>query len=95
MITTLQQSGRARYLALLALLFVLGLQSVEVGHSHVDHDGTVECLACKSSSVGVTAVATATVTDAIVVAVPPVAGTSAVPVSAFSLYDSRGPPQLS
>ena len=95
MISTLQQSGRARILALLALLAVLGLQSFEASHSHVDHDGAVECLACKSSSAGVTSGVAAPTIDEYVVTLPLVEETSAVPASPFSLYSSRGPPQFS
>ena len=95
MISTMQQSGRARILALLSLLFVLGLQSVEASHSHVDHDGAVECLACKSSSAGAASVASAPIIDEYVGALSLVEETSAVPASPFSLYSSRGPPQFS
>lgn len=95
MIQVLQQSGRARLLALLALLFVLGLQSLEVSHSHVDHDGAAECLACKSSSAGVASVAPEHTVNEFGATAPLVEEPSAVRAVAFSLYDSRGPPHFS
>ena len=95
MIQVLQHSGRARILALLALLFVLGLQSLEASHSHAHHDGGVECLACKSSSSGAVSVAPVPLfdegrVDAVLVEAPP-----APRAAVFSLYDSRGPPHIS
>ena len=95
MVSTLQQSGRARIFALLTLFVVLGLQSLEVGHSHVDHDGAVECLVCNSPSAGVASAASLPTVDEYVVALALVEETSAVPASPFSLYSSRGPPRFS
>jgi hypothetical protein len=95
MISTLQQTGRARFLALLALLLVLGLQSLEVSHSHADHDATVECLSCKSSSAGMASVTPALAIGECGALAPLVEETSAVRAVAFSLYDSRAPPHFS
>lgn len=95
MIQAIQQSGRTRVFALLALLFVFGLQSLEVTHSHAHHDNSVECLACKSSSTGAVPVAPVPTigewrVDALLVD-EPVA--SLAPV--VTPYDSRGPPHNS
>lgn len=95
MIEALQHSGRARFIALLALLFVLGLQSLEVSHSHAHQDGAVECLACKSSSTGAVSVAPMPPIDEWRVDALPVEDPAAPLAAHFSFYESRGPPHIS
>ena len=91
----LQQSGRARVFAALALLCVFGLQSVEASHSHAHLDSAVECLACTSSAAAVLPVFPESfIVEAgtyIAVAGP----TSMARETVFRFYDSRGPPHIS
>ena len=94
-IRAIQQSGRARVFALLALLLVSGLQSLEVTHNHAQHDSAVECLACKSSSTGAVSVAPAPVIGAWRVDAPLADEPSAPLAAVFSLYETRGPPHIS
>jgi hypothetical protein len=42
-------SRPARVLALLALLFVAGLQAAEAGHDHAADESVAQCLLCKVS----------------------------------------------
>lgn len=95
MISNLQQSGQARILALLALLFVLGLQSVEVSHNHALHEGVPECLSCQNSSAGAVSVAPEPVSGEFVAPVPLVEESAAPLAAKFALYESRGPPHIS
>ncbi len=94
-IGAIQQYGRARVFALLALLFVFGLQSLEVTHNHAHHDSAVECLACKSSSTGAVSVAPVPIIGEWRIDAPLVDEPSAPRAVVFSLYDSRGPPHIS
>lgn len=91
----LQHSGRARIFALLALLFVLGLQSFEVAHNHALHEGALECLSCQSSSAGVVAVAPEPLSVEYRAEVPFAEEPASPFAGQFSLYDSRGPPHFS
>jgi len=95
MIQAIQQSGRARVFALLALLFVFGLQSLEVTHNHADQDSAVECLACQSSSTGAVSVAPVSTIGEWRVAAPLVDEPAAPLAAVFTHYDSRGPPHIS
>ena len=94
-IQTIQQSRRSRVCALLALLFVLGLQSLEVSHSHAHHDGAVECLACKNSSAGAIAVVPPCLIEAGNAAGPILERIVRLPAAVIRPYDSRGPPHFS
>lgn len=91
----IRQTGRARVFALLALLFVLGLQSFEVAHNHALHEGTFDCLSCQNSSAGAVSTAPEPVSGEFG-AESPIVEQSAAPLPGqFSLYDSRGPPHFS
>jgi hypothetical protein len=92
---SLKHSGQSRVFALLTLLFVLGLQSLEVSHSHQQHDSAVECLACKNSSVGAISVAPALMLDSVSSGLPLPEKTIVARSAAFSLYEPRGPPTIS
>ena len=95
LIQTIQHSRRSRVFALLTLLLVLGLQSLEVVHNHTHDDGTVECLACKNSSAGAIAVVPPH-SIATCGATAPLVEHVAQPLAArIRPYDSRGPPRFS
>ena len=85
-------SRQARALALLALLFVAGLQVAEAGHDHGADDSFSQCLLCKVSVDDVvTAAAAGTPCGLIAQAVVP--GPDAPTVqSDASPFDARGPP---
>ena len=95
LIQTLQHSRRSRVFALLTLLLVLGLQSLEVVHNHAHNDGTVECLDCKNSPAG--AIATVPPHSLETRGAPaPAVEHIAQPLAALVRpYDSRGPPHFS
>lgn len=94
-IQTMLHSRWPRVLALLALVFVLGLQSLEVSHSHAHHDGVVDCLACKSSSAGAIAVVPPHSNETCGATAPLVEHISQPLAARIRAYDSRGPPRFS
>jgi hypothetical protein len=89
------QAQPVRVFALLALLLVVGMQSVEAAHSHAADHGEVECLLCDTCSL----VSVSTPLLPLIAAFQAAAPVNEAPVSAYQAlprhYDSRGPPHSS
>jgi len=86
----------ARALAVVALLFVLGLQVQEASHSHTGEDAVAQCVLCKSGS-GAAAVSLGSPVlpfEAGRELPPPAPGTPALS-GERSPFGARGPPDNS
>ncbi|AQA17142.1 hypothetical protein BST95_01830 [Halioglobus japonicus] len=95
MISALKQAQSARIFALLALLLVAGMQSVEVAHGHFEPSEEVECLVCDTCSL--LAVTTPAVTPlSVFQAATTGSDTTLAAYQALTRhYDGRAPPHFS
>lgn len=89
-------SRTARALAAVALLFVLGLQLQEAGHSHGADDAFAQCMLCKSGP-GTAAVSLQAPLVSLEAGSTPSSTAAIAPVlsGAGLSYQARGPPDYS
>ena len=85
-------SRQARALALLALLFVAGLQVAEAGHDHAADDSVAQCLLCKVSVDAVVTAAAAGMPDGLAAGSELPTASTRLCLGDHSPFEARGPP---
>ena len=82
-------------LALVALLFVAGLQAAEAGHDHAADESVAQCLLCKISVDAVVAAAAAGLPIGLDGQWDPQRSTTPPCLGSHSPFEARGPPSHS